>query len=483
MEDKQHITVDKVEHDYRQPGLLERYYIARSYLGFDSCVVVGAKYVGSAGESLSKRILYPALSKVVQKHAALSASIKGAKSKEVSIGRLPSLNFSKVVEFLDISLDDDEARDRFLEIQFERPILPIEGQPLWRLTVTTDNFVVFFWSHVVGDGLSGQAFHKALLEALNNAGPPIPQSLDSPEEVIAIPDNIQLLPPLENLTDVSVSIMTFLRALIGIIIPRSWTESKVWSGNNVVAEPRLSTKVNVRSFNLTPETSKLLLSLSKKNGATLTSFLHTACVGVLSTLIEMGPNFRQTQQPRSTKYTSVGSAVPVSLRSIANVDTVAFGNFVSAVYSSERLQPINADDISTPTFPWKTASSYAEKLRNGVPRTRETVGTIKYLFGNYEGFFLGKLGKKRQLGLEISNLGAFTIKKQTEGESGAQNWTIGRVFFSQDDRVVGNALKVSVAGGLDGSLGITISWGEGSVDGDFAVAFTRDLREVVSKIQ
>ena len=87
------------------------------------------------------------------------------------------------------------------------------------------------------------------------------------------------------------------------------------------------------------------------------------------------------------------------------------------------------------------------------------------------------------MGLEISNLGAFTIKKGSGGGSGAQDWRIGRAFFTQDDRVAGNALKVSVAGGLDGSLGITISWGEGSVDGDFAEAFARELMAVVSKIQ
>lgn len=470
----------------RSSGLLERYYITRSYLGFDSCVVVGAKYIAPDGELLSKRILYPALSQVVRKNAALSASIKGARSKEVTIMRLPSLDLNKVVEFPDISLSDDTVRNGFLESQFKAPILPVAGQPLWRLTVTTDSFIVFSWNHVIGDGLSGQAFHRALLEALNDLKTPTPTPTghdESPEEVIVTPDDIKLLPPLEELTDLSVSAKTFFRALAGIIIPRSWTESKIWTGNNVVTETRLSSKTNVRSVLLTPETTARLLSLSKKHGATLTSFLYVACVGVLSTLIETGSNEQKTPKRRRQKFTSVGTGVAVSLRPIANVVPDAFGNIISTFHGTERLCPLQASDISPSTFPWDFAASYATKLHNGIPKTRETIGTIKYLFGNYEGFFLSKLGKKRQLGLEISNLGAFTIKAQNGGDSQVSNWSIGRTFFAQDDRVAGNALKVAVAGGPDGSLVIAVSWGDGSVDDALADAFVRDLMILISNIQ
>ncbi len=106
----------------------------------------------------------------------------------------------------------------------------------------------------------------------------------------------------------------------------------------------------------------------------------------------------------------------------------AFGNVISTFISSERLHPWKAENTST--FPWDFAASYTKKLHNSIPRTRETIGSLKYLFGNYDGFFLSKLGKKRQMGIELSNLGAFTVNVGDNGDSGAKtSWTIGGDVF------------------------------------------------------
>ncbi len=88
------------------------------------------------------------------------------------------------------------------------------------------------------------------------------------------------------------------------------------------------------------------------------------------------------------------------------------------------------------------------------------------------------------MGIELSNLGAFTVNVGDNGDSGAKtSWTIGGTYFAQDDRIVGSALKVTVAGSPDGSLGIAFSWGDGSVDDVLAEAFVRDVMALISNIQ
>ncbi len=276
----------------------------------------GAKYIGPAGEPLSKRILYPALSQVVRKHAALSASIEGAKSSAVSIARLPLLDLNTVVEFPDVSFENDALNNAFLEGQFQRPIVPAPGRPLWRVAVTSDNFVFFSWNHIIGDGLSGLAFLRALVNALNALQRPASTGLDEPpEETIAFPDNISLLPPLEKLTDLSVSTKTLLHAVAGILIPRSWYESKSWSGNKVAREARLSIKTNVRSVHLPSETTARLLSLSKNHGATLTSPYMLHAFVFCPPSFRRGSNDQTSPKGRSQKFTCVGTSVAVVVAS------------------------------------------------------------------------------------------------------------------------------------------------------------------------
>ena len=73
--------------------------------------------------------------------------------------------------------------------------------------------------------------------------------------------------------------------------------------------------------------------------------------------------------------------------------------------------------------------------------------------------------------LELSNLGAFPEPPTKEGEE--VEWRVQEMFFVQADATLGAALKVNAVGTGAGGLGISITWGKGAVDDEFAEEFAK----------
>ncbi|KAI0819389.1 hypothetical protein BC628DRAFT_1333029, partial [Trametes gibbosa] len=95
----------------------------------------------------------------------------------------------------------------------------------------------------------------------------------------------------------------------------------------------------------------------------------------------------------------------------------------------------------------------------------------------------GRLGKKREGTLEISNLGrAPSMTPWVAGGAPTNRWAIRETVFVQVDGTLGPALKINVTGTPDGGLGVSLTWGKGAVDDelaeDFVTAFTNGLNEL-----
>jgi len=455
-------------------------------MGFDSCVIVVAKYMNasSTSERISKDVLFPALAQVIQQNPVLTVRVKDEKDATISsFERLPKIDLNSIVTFTDERLEEEKDFRSFLEREFMNVIPSSAETPLWRLSVSADNFLVFAWSHVIGDGQSGLSFHRLLLNALND-----PDAPKESEGIVTLSDDGagEMLPALENLTDLSVSFLTLFVTFAKLLIPLLMflIERSVWSGHNnppsfSTSSPMVKAHVGGMVF-LSPADAARLIVISRKHDATLTSTISIAGISVIAKLLaDRSKSKSKDTRPRT--FTKITVCVPVSLRPMAGISNTAIGDLVSTFDSTERLHPLAANPDGSVTIAWDAAAASSKRLRKSVPKTREYVGSLKYLSNKYEKYFKVRLGAKRIGGLAVSNLGVFNLAAPEGGKDAAltsKTWSIGRTCFVQSDFVFGPALKLSVTGDPDGGVNIAISWGEGAVDNDFGKAFVQEFQSL-----
>ncbi|TDL15655.1 hypothetical protein BD410DRAFT_756176 [Rickenella mellea] len=442
----------------RKAGILERYHITRHYLGFDSCVIAAAKYQSDHRDAplkLDRSVLFPALASLIQNHAGLAVTIIGERNgtKAPGYARLKSVELNSVVRFVDEGSEEgDHDLQCLFEDEFTRGFETSADKPLWRLAVMNDGTVVFAWHHAIGDGLSGPAFHKNLLEALNAITLTPSEPASEHDSLVQVPLSNALQPAIEDMTDLTVSWSTLLYQIYNTFLPTAWLRSAVWSGNKVQA-PTL--RNNVRLLRIPPSTVQSLHTRCKENGASITGAIHTIALCTISPLVA-------ASNPQ--KYKNVSTFTSVSLRPFSGVSKMVMCDHVSGYHIDV--------DLPRTGFQWTTAAEFTRTLHSSIESTREVIGSLKYLFGRYEVYFKGKIGAKREGGFEVSNLGPFGDVRETE-----EGWRIEEVYFAQNDGVQGSAIKVNVAGDPEGGMGICVTWGEGAVDTAFGDAFVRGFED------
>lgn len=387
-------------------------------------------------------------------------------------------------------------------------------KPLWRVKVLEDGqTVVFAWHHAIGDGSSGFALHRSFLDALN--------SLDSSSTngegdlVITPPQDLTMIQPTEALTSVSVSWRTFFVALYETFAPKSWLKGyTAWTGNLVGSPPSSSSSpspndsdnvkfaaaktVRVRIQTIPSQTGKALVALCRANGTTLTAFLHTLAVLSLSeTLHTHYKGEGESESDIGKKWKTFSTSIPVSLRRFTGASSYDICDHVSNFHfyppiSPPSSQPIS--ELSNQTFPWHTAQSLSTHLRTPtlLEGTKETIGTIRYLFdlGIAGGFFSGKVGGKRGYSFEVSNLGVLStggspkgLAQGDDGKDESEKWDISDVYFAQNDGTCGAAIKINVAGvSSSGTISVVYTWGEGAVDEGVAEGFVERMSRGVERV-
>lgn len=437
---------------YYIEGLLERYHITRQQLKFDTCVVVAAKFEHEAHTQLSEEAIFQAVSHAVQTHAALSAIITDERAQPAFV-LLQEVHLDKVVKF--VTEDGDTDIGKLIEEEFNKPIIVSNNLPLWRLLVTADNHIIFSWHHAIGDGKSGLAVLQTILQGLNR---PKPIAGDTNTRIVKPISGLKLTAAIEDLTDVSYSVFTLLSALYSVFIPAWWTLRKTWTGGDVPEVP-LTSKNHVRIIHIEESTTSRLISSARAHKTTLTAVLYVLSIVVLTKLVN--------EKPTIVHFKRFISTVTLSLRPLAGLSENTMSDS-SAAY-------IAHDDLMG-EFAWDRASAFSKVLRNSVPKSREAIGTIKLVQGRLDRFFTGKVGKRREASMELSNVGRFAaeVDEKTDGQ-----WRIGETYFAQDNRYMGAALKVNTVGTPSGSVNISVTWGENVVDNALATAFVEELNNSI----
>ncbi|KAF5355363.1 hypothetical protein D9758_006114 [Tetrapyrgos nigripes] len=448
----------------RSPGLLESYHLVRHGLGIDTCILSAAKYVHPDPDrySLSQQLLFPALRSIIPQHPILCVRASDERVSPIHFIRLDTIDLSEIVRYVDQSF---QHLEEVIEFELAKPFDTTRDVPLWRITVLNDNTIIFAYHHGIGDGMSSLAFHRTLLRALRAQN----QTLDSFIQKVFVPKDITLVGASDQLTDVSPSWAEVIRAVLGLFIPPSWTSAaKSWTANDVPAQiPPL--QAHARIIQVAARDAQRLLEVCRTHNATITSALHSLMISSLSNILQ-----NSSYLPLITNKSTLSSSIPVSLRFQTGVSKDAVCNHPSMIFVTSPIQP---------QFSWSDASALATTLRTESRTCKSQLGLLRLLFGDYAGFFKGKLGKKRQATFELSNIGRFELDDHdNDNEQRGPSWEIQDLVFAQCDVVVSAAIKVNVASAPSGNMAICVTWGDCAVDSQLVDMFIEKLKHQISDL-
>lgn len=436
--------------------------------GIDNYVLISAVY-SSVASPLDRRTLYPALRQVIEQHPALCVQLSGNAAGTLHFVRLPSIDLDEVVTF---SPETSATYEAVLTAELAHRV---RGTTLWRLTVLKDNTVIFEFHHAIGDGRSGLAFHRSLLNALNTTSPSQPIS----GTVVETPASITLATPVELATNVSVSISTFFRLFLeNRVLPRSWLPgTSAWSGLPCPSQPHRRACVRLHTIN--PTDAKLLLTLCRKHGCTLNGFLHTLAIYVLSNIVHKLNATRSVNE----KYTSLSAGIAIDLRPLTGCSEHTMTTQASGhTYHVPLLDPSRVLPPTDVSFPWDAAKEYSREVQGYRDKAKEIVGLLKILYKRRDPvqFLNEKLGKKRDLGLRLSNLGRFAPAPESNGRTSV--WSIGEVWYCSSNPTTGAALTITAVGSPSGTVNIAYNWGDDAVEDGVGDVFVTGMKEGVQSL-
>lgn len=392
--------------------------------------------------------------------------VKDKHTEKPSYEAVSSINLENHLSIIhdDRSSSDDEtaAFEKALPPILDRP-WPTEIPP-WRIVVlplTSPNgsavtrcFIAFSFSHSLGDGMVGRAFHRTFLEAWRQTAeregkdsflvtPPartLPEPFDTPER-LPISWKFLLAPLLAVYLPKSVGRVFGLRAAASTVDAGTWTGSHFFCEQDSIPISR------VKILEIESPLVQKALQMSRNHDAKLTGTMHQFIVRALSKSI---PNH---------DITNFVSQTAVDMRGSIDTPKYTWGLFVSGYYE---VHP-RTSNVSEPPLPsemWAAASSMTEKLAECATRLQDQAIALLRYAPSIRNWTLGKIGQQRDSSYEVSNLLAFD-----GGNSDANNdCNISKMVFTQPANVLSAPLAFNIVSVKGGSLICTVSWQAGALD-------------------
>lgn len=435
-------------------GLLEKLYTARHSMNFYYSVMVLCSYRIKQVQSPNQvqDLLLVAIANVIRQHPPLCFGIHGETTNNPSYVPVETIDLASKIDIVSEFTEHDIISH--LMAQHDLPWASQETVPPWKLivypTFSADQstlHIAFMYHHALADGLSGAAFHSSLEAALNEAAPSQPSC---PSTQFQVQHPLSLTPPIEELVKFHLSWGYLLGKVLEEYGPQHFFGKKHdhFAGSHCEVSDAYPYHTQLRLLTVNPVMVKSLLSECKSKQVS-TSVL-------LSLLVA-----RSLAIARGSADAFIGS-LPYTLRRVSGTDYQRMVNQTSALeteYSSELLGELcnldlDRNDTGGTAKLWSVAvkESTRLKLHLDTCRTNNLVGLLPYVSDHHE-FYKKKLGKKRELTFELSNIGVVKSSTNTSG-----SWNIERAIFTQGAAVVGPALNVNVASVHEGPMSITFSW-------------------------
>ncbi|KAK2609219.1 Alcohol acetyltransferase [Conoideocrella luteorostrata] len=440
--------------DLRPLGHLERYSTTRSYLGIYHNVCVTATCRRRTQEDL-KSVLYRALTNLVQRHPVLSAAAINVETTRPSFVKLPHVNLDEVVMMSKRA--EDFNLDAILEAQHNQPFThAIDAlTPLWRIyaaedvTDTLRFTLVLCFHHAIADTKSALVLLEDLEFSLSH--PERDFSATGAHPIVCFLSDRPLSPTLESFNGLPLS-EAFCACQRNSVEPSAET----WSGHTQF----LPVKTCFASNQLSKYQSDELLRRARAEGVSVTAALMAM---MAHSLFHILPD----------SYSQINGDCAVSIRrflppSVGDRDVGCWVGGFSETYS--RPSPVSSASI------WDDARRTKATI-DGVIRSRGTELGVRFLHevGDMIEWFKAKLGKRRAAAWELSNVGTLAARHDMHH----MDYRIDSLLFSQSASACSGAIKVSVATGRDGRMGIGYSWQEGVVSEHLVKSVMDEMRHLI----
>ncbi|KAJ5475808.1 hypothetical protein N7475_001537 [Penicillium sp. IBT 31633x] len=446
----------------------ERRTITREDVGFYNALVIGGIYeIADKTVDVTSAITFLGpLTHCIETFPYLSVVLKDKHTETPAYEAVSTIDLHDHVSIIhedEVSSNGDKAAiQKTLPAILDRP-WPA-GIPPWRIVVlplasppdctVTRCFIAFAFSHSLGDGMVGIAFHRAFLESWRQV-----TGTDSNASFSVTPPARMLPPPFDTPERLPISWKYLLEPLIAAYLPQaickllgirasaSTIDAGTWIGSPIFFDPDATLQSRVRLLEIEAPLVQSALQASRTHDTKLTATMHQMIVRALSKAIP------------SPDITNFVSGTPVDMRASIGVPALTWGLFVSGLYDVHPRIP----DATEPAFSedmWTAASSMTKDLAAcGARLQDQAIGLLRYVPG-MRNWTLGKIGQQRDSSYELSNLLAFD---DINGNSN-QKFKITNMVFSQPGNAPSAPLAFNVISVKGGSLMCTVSWQAGALD-------------------
>ncbi|WFD32719.1 hypothetical protein MSPP1_003769 [Malassezia sp. CBS 17886] len=469
----------------RSLGLFERLYAARQALGAHTSVVITATYTvpTDVDDARLLQCLRAVVARLLPRHAALGCYVQGVGTLHPQYVRLETIDLDDVVELA--SIERADALAPLLETLHDVPWGP-GAVPQWKLVgvrealgharpVCSTVHFAFVSNHIIGDGLSGVAFHKTMLQELGGAWETCSAARGAATPPhLRVPRDASLTEPIEHATPFPLSWAFVARQLLGAFAPAwlSRTPEAPWAGQPPQLPHERPLRARIRLVTLPADEVRSLVEACRRNGVTLTSLLMAALAAVLADAV-----------PDASAFVS---QTPYTLRRVTRAPAVDMVNQTSALvrFSPDELRSVRRGALclvhggtDRPARIWALARRFHAHLRAELARAPRdnAVGLLPYV-RDPMAFFRGQAGRPRATTWELSNVGAFRAERGTCPLP--PGWTLRNVTFTQGAQPFGAAFCVNAAGLSGGPLALSVTWQAYVVSDAVADRVVEGLREL-----
>ncbi|KAJ6014316.1 alcohol acetyltransferase [Penicillium herquei] len=471
--------------------------VVRHSLGFYRALILNGLYTLHDTDPFDVKdstYFFPALKHCIAVHPILSAAVQDEDTETPRFVRPASLNLQNHVQLVDTALSAEPSSEYDLSLitqitkEIHDKLFPkVDQQPPWKIVVMPlpnklgepgpqRVYIIFAYSHSHGDGKSGLEFHRTFLHGLK-----LGESRYDRNHIFQPPAS-PLLPPLEEACKLPISwsflMQTFLKSALPDAVQRvlgfqSSGTPNVWTGEPTSYDP---SNFRTGSEVLIIKKAQLdsILKICREHKVKFTGVFNHLLVSVVDKIL-----------PKDTPARTFHGGIVVDLRSlIPAFAPTDMTNSVSAMYEtstpSQRSSHMSsADGLKYSDAFWESARETTGRLAECANTlSDQPIGLMPYV-GKFRPWLLGKLGKKRDMSYEISNLVVFDPQagslSETPSNLEPKGWNIQRMIFSQPADATGSALSFQLVSMKGGDMVITLNWQLGVLGVPKEEKFVKDI--------
>jgi hypothetical protein len=439
--------------------------IIREDLGFYTSVLLGGVYeFEDAKDDFTKpQFFIGPLKYCIDKHAALTVVVRDNHTEKSFYERVPTINLNNHIQVV----QDDALGDKELVLdettKIEQHLLSIlrvpwpSAGPSWRVVTLPLSasessgrsrcLITFVYSHALGDGISGLAFHHTLLEAFR-------KSSDGGKSMLHTTPDRELSPAFDTPERLPISWNYLLAPLLGALLP-TWlgkilglkasvasNDAGTWTGPPMFVNPNDPAATRIKLLEIGNADVAKALSVTRKHGAKLTAVMHQLIIRALDKAV-LDPN-----------VTNWLSHTAVNMRPAVGTSDYEMGLFVTGCFHPH---PRVSGSSLLSEEDWAAARLMTEKLAESATVTQDQpIGLLRYV-PSIRKWTLGKIGQQRDGSYDVSNLGAFS-DVQGDSKSEGRRCELTKMVFSHSTSPIAEPLVISAVSVKEGSLVFSVGW-------------------------